>query len=304
MRRYRHAVLGGTFDHLHVGHAALLDRAFGVGRAVSIGVTTDAFVTAHPKPFPDRLEPYAIRRGRVVRWVRSRYPGRSVRVVPLADALGRSIERGVDVLVVSADTVAGGRKVNEVRRRLGRPPVRLAVVPVVLADDLQPVSSRRIRAGEVDRSGHRLGDVRVGFAVSDPRDAAAVRVAIRHAFPSGTARDRTGTPPGRAAVAPARARSLARRAAVGAELGLGVVRVAGGGWVAVERSATVELLPRKVGRGTPGSLSRAILRLLRPNLGALRPRRSAPAGRVADRRVLGSLPPPALQRKAFPLARP
>ena len=62
MRRFRLAVLGGTFDHLHIGHHALLASAFGVGDEVAIGVTTDRFVARHPKPVAGRMQPYAARR--------------------------------------------------------------------------------------------------------------------------------------------------------------------------------------------------------------------------------------------------
>jgi len=265
--RYPHAVLGGTFDHFHVGHAALLDSAFQAGYSVSVGVTTDRFVSAHPKPFSSRIQPYARRRRAVLRWVRWHYPRRTVRLVPLANPFGRSVEDGVDVLVVSADTLAGGRAVNDERRRLGRRPVPLRVVPVVLADDLGPVSSRRIRSGEIDRFGRRLAPLRVGVGVADAEDRHVVARAVRAAFPSATVvclgpamRDRrteTGT----------LARKLARRAVRSRELALGVARAAAGGWQIVERTPNVELRARSVPRGSQRVLFRALSTLLRPRLG-------------------------------------
>lgn len=265
MPRYRHAVLGGTFDHFHLGHAALLHRAFRVGRRVSIGVTTDAFLAAHPKPAGDRLQSYASRRRALGQWVKSHYPGRAVRIVPLENRFGRSIEDGVDVLVVSADTLSGGRAVNVERRRLGRRPVPLEVVPVVLADDLRPVSSRRIRSRVIDRDGRRLAPIAIGVAVSHPRDAPPARSAVRQVFRTAVLELQPGIPSRRA---PARAiggaQALARKAAEGRELGVGVTRRRGGGWVIAESSPLVRLSPRSVPPGSAATLRGAIAHLLHP----------------------------------------
>lgn len=262
MRRYGHAVLGGTFDHLHVGHAALLGTAFRVGRTVSIGLTTDSFLRAHPKPFAGRMQPYPSRRRALQRWLRRTYPGRDWRVVPLENPFGRSVEEGVGVLVVSQDTLAGGVAVNVERRRLGRKPVPLAVVPVVLADDLGPVSSRRVREGAIDRLGHRKSRIAVGLAVSDLRDRAAAAGGIRHVFPRATV---SGRPPGRSGPLAVRASlTLAVRALGGHELGVGVVRTGAASWAVSEAGPRVRLGPFRVeGRG-PAALRRGVERLLRP----------------------------------------
>lgn len=264
MPRYGHAVLGGTFDHFHVGHRALLERAFAVGRAVSIGVTTEAFLAAHGKPYPDRLQPYATRLRGVRRWIQARHPARRSRVVPLGNAFGRSVEEGVDVLVVSADTRAGGRAVNAERRRLGRRPVPLEVVPVVLADDLEPVSSRRIRAGEIDRVGRRIGAIRVGLAVSERSDLPAARAAILRAFPA--ARLRVMSPPRTLRDRPPRdaAQALARRAIGAGELGVGVARGRDGGWWAAERSPSIVIAPRRIPLGPSRALESGLVALLHP----------------------------------------
>lgn len=265
--RYGHAVLGGTFDHFHVGHAALLERAFRLGREVSVGVTTEGFIAQHPKPTAERLQPFAARRRAVERWVRARHPGRSVRVVPLADTFGRSVEEGVDVLVVSVDTRNGGRAVNAERRRLGRAPVPLEVVPVVLADDLRPVSSRRIRSGEIDRWGHRRAPIRVGVAASNVLDRSVLRSAVRAVFPRASVVTRTVPAPRRASSPSSRARALAAGAVRGCDLGVGLARSQQGGWQIVERTPAFPLAPHRLPPRPPGGLRRAIVRWLSPHLG-------------------------------------
>jgi len=264
VRRPRLAVLGGTFDHLHVGHHALLASAFRAGHEVAVGVTTDQFVAEHPKPSATRIQPYATRRAALVRWLRRNYPRRRWRVTALENPFGRSIDSEVGVLVVSSDTQKGGRAVNRERRRLGRRSVPLVVVPLVLGDDLEPVSSRRIRTGEVGPDGRRRAPLHVALSLSDRRDEAASTRAVRRAFPA--ARIRANTGPG----AFGAARNLSRGARgtdrAGPPFGLKVevVRVRPSGWVASVRSPRVRLRPRRIAGQLPRQLEQGLGALLRP----------------------------------------
>ena len=261
MARVGHAVLGGTFDRLHVGHAALLATAVRRGRRVSIGLTTAAFLRAHPKPGGPRIQPYAARRAALARWLAAHAPRGAWRIVPLADRFGRSVGPGVDLLVVSAETADGGRAVNAERRRRGLPAVPVAVVPLVLADDLEPVSSRRIRAGEIDRAGRRRAPIDVAVAARDPATVAAAARGVRRAMRSARvvalaagelgAEERTS------------ARILAVRARARAPLAIGI-EPGPGGWTVVEASRSVVLAPRRVrGRG-PAALARGVAAVVRP----------------------------------------
>lgn len=251
------AVLGGTFDRFHVGHAALLTTAFRVGRSVAIGLTTPEYLAEHPKPVGEAIQPYATRRRALQRWLARHYPRRTYRVVPLGNRFGRSVEDGVDVLVVSADTVAGARAVNAERRRRGRRPLPLVVVPIVLADDLGPVSSRRIRAGAIDRWGHRRAPIRVGLGAGASDRAAASR-GIRRAFPAATVVvDRA---PGRAS---ADARAAARAALGDRPIALGVVRRGPRQWSVAVRAPGIALAARSV----RGDLAAGVARLLTPQPG-------------------------------------
>lgn len=254
------AVLGGTFDRLHVGHAALLATALAVGHTVAVGLTTAAYLRAHPKPDGGRIQAYAVRRRALARWLRRHAPAARWRIVPLENRFGRSIEDGIDVLVVSADTAGGGAAVNRERRRLGRPRIPVVVVPLVLADDLLPVSSRRIRAGTIDRHGRRRSPLAVGLAAAPSDRAAAVR-GVRDVFPSARIRA-VPLPPGRSARA--RAVRAAERARRGHDLGVAVVRAGAGRWWFAERSAAVALSPRP---GT-GALRAGVARRLRPGRAA------------------------------------
>jgi phosphopantetheine adenylyltransferase len=234
-------VLGGTFDRLHVGHEALLATAFRAGRRVGIGLTTGRYLAGHPKPGADRIQRYAVRRRRLVAWLRARYPRARWTITPISDAFGGSIRPGVAGLVVSADTIGGGRAVNEERVRRGRRPVPVLIVPLVLADDLEPVSSRRIRSGEIDRDGRRIAPIRVRLSVQRTSDRARVVRAVRAAFP--------------------RARIVSGRSPVDLD-----VRVAPAGRDTRSvrlRAGAVALAPTRVRATTPSELSRELDGVLR-----------------------------------------
>jgi pantetheine-phosphate adenylyltransferase len=47
---------GGTFDELHVGHTALLAKAFEVGKKVIIGVSSDDFAASRGKNLNHNFE--------------------------------------------------------------------------------------------------------------------------------------------------------------------------------------------------------------------------------------------------------
>ncbi len=257
MPRFGRVVLGGTFDRLHVGHEALVRTAFRIGRTVAIGLTTDAYLAAHPKPQPTAVASAAARRRALERWLSSRYPARRWSIVPIYDRFGGAVEPGVDALVVSVETVEGGRAVNRERVRRGNGRIPLVTVPLVLGDDLEPVSSRRIRAGEIDREGHRTAPLAVGVEAAAP-DVDAVRRAIRAAFPK--VRLHRTTPTGlRAAGALARA---AERLQQERDLGIAVARRAGG-WTVALRGPHVGLVPFAIAGRTPAALERALLRSLR-----------------------------------------
>jgi len=249
VRRYRLAVLGGTFDHLHIGHHALLATAFRVGETVAIGLTTDRFIADHPKPDRGRIQPYTVRRAALSRWIRRNFPGRRARVVPLEDRFGRSVEPHVGVLVVSRETVAGGRAVNRERRRLGRRTIPLIVVPLALADDLEPVSSRRVRAGSIGTSGQRFAPIEVNLAVGDPRDLGPASRAVRRVFPQARIVETPG--PTRGPVPPAK-------------LTIRVDRTRPTGWAATERSAGVRITARRIRGHRPAELERGLIHVLRP----------------------------------------
>lgn len=144
--------VGGTFDRFHIGHQMLLRMALEIADEIYIGVTSDEM--AHGEKHD--VEPYKTRAENVIEFVRrSGFRGR-VEVVPLYDRYGNAHFDDYDAIVVSEETRQIAEEINVIRAESGLPALKIIAVPIVRADDGGPVSSSRIRRGEIDRDGHAI----------------------------------------------------------------------------------------------------------------------------------------------------
>ena len=151
LMKYRMVATGGTFDHLHRGHMALLGRSFEVGDAVVIGVTSDAFARKEGKN-PDQS--YQERVRALEAFIHKAFPGRKYIIAKLDDYFGPGIASpDVQAIVVSRETAKRVRIANAIREEKGYPPLETVVVDFIMAGDSKPISSTRIRKGEIDTEG-------------------------------------------------------------------------------------------------------------------------------------------------------
>jgi cytidyltransferase-like protein len=152
--KYRVVATGGTFDHLHLGHKALLSKSFEVGDKVVIGVTSDAFAARAGKA-PDGS--YEERVEGLEELLRTQFPGRKYVIAKLDDYFGPGIAAPeVEAIVVSEETSARVPIANALRAKKGYPPLKVILVDYVLAEDARPISSTRIRCREIDEQGRLL----------------------------------------------------------------------------------------------------------------------------------------------------
>lgn len=152
MARFRVVATGGTFDEIHAGHIALLAKAFELGDHVIIGVTSDQFVR-HKKlnhSFEERV-------ASLREIIRREFGDGDFEIAKLDSEFGPAVTTGdVGALVASAETAAKGSRLNEIRAKSGLAPVEVITVDLVKAEDGKPISSTRIRAGEIDWRGRLL----------------------------------------------------------------------------------------------------------------------------------------------------
>jgi pantetheine-phosphate adenylyltransferase len=151
---YKVVATGGTFDHLHKGHEALLAKSFEIGERVLIGVTSDAFAMKEGKS-PD--DGYSHRVKKLEDLLRRKFPGRQYVIAKLDDFFGPGIASPeVEAIVVSKETANRVPLANTLRAEKGFPPLKVVIVDFVLAQDDKPISSTRIRRHEIDEGGSIL----------------------------------------------------------------------------------------------------------------------------------------------------
>jgi len=154
--------LGGTFDLIHKGHEALLKKAFDLEGEVLIGLTSDKMASqkkgsvssfeSRKKKLEDFLEKKRLR---------------NYKIVKIEDEFGPAVNEDIDVIVVSTETKATALKINEARKERGLKPLSIHVAKTVLAEDCCPISSSRIKRGEIDEEGMMLRPIVVNVGSSN-----------------------------------------------------------------------------------------------------------------------------------------
>ena len=145
-KRYKKVAVGGTFDKFHDGHKKLLATAFDLGETVEIGVASDAF-----GGLKGDIDSCAER----MKNLKSYFSDKSnFNIMSLNDPYGTTIyEDDFDAIVVSEETEPTALKINEIRSSKGMAALDIVVISFVLAEDGHPISSTRIRCGEINRNG-------------------------------------------------------------------------------------------------------------------------------------------------------
>jgi pantetheine-phosphate adenylyltransferase len=78
-------------------------------------------------------------------------------IMPLHDAYGITLSKGcIDALVVSKETEKTAEEINKKRKAKGLEPLSIVAIDMVPAYNDEPISTTRIRCGEIDREGQML----------------------------------------------------------------------------------------------------------------------------------------------------
>lgn len=152
---YKSVFVAGTFDGLHKGHEALLHIAYKTGERVTIGLTSDVFVRKY-KPDPDSVTPYTGRNEALVSWVDAGGYSERTTVIPIDDPYEPLASMPADAIVITSDTKSRAVEINEKRVTNKLSALTLIEVAMELAQDGRPISSTRVKAGEIDAQGHMV----------------------------------------------------------------------------------------------------------------------------------------------------
>lgn len=157
--RFKRCLVGGTFDHLHIGHHLLLETALKHCDRIEVWLTDDVLASAKG----GWVQSWKERSEALEAWFEKADASQSATIHRLFDEVGPAPEReDCDAIICTPETRSGCDVINEVRRESGLAALSVMVVEHVLDPNGQVISSSRIRAGEIDREGIAWLDPRLG----------------------------------------------------------------------------------------------------------------------------------------------
>ena len=152
MKKFNLVAMGGTFDFIHKGHLTLLSEAFSRSSKVIIGLTSDKMALRKGK---NLLNDYNQRLEILVKTIEDNFPNNEFEISKLDNDFGPAVlQKEVQALVVSGETLDQGEILNRLRQQKKLPPVDVVVVPMVLAKDGIRISTSRIKNREIDDEGN------------------------------------------------------------------------------------------------------------------------------------------------------
>jgi len=127
--------LGGTFNAIHRGHAALIGAAFLIGDDIEIGLTSDALASKKQHP----VKPYAERKKELELFLVSH--GWSAKIRQITDVYGFAAEKEFEAIVVSEETLDNAYLINMRRSERGLPGLKIVTIPIIKDGKGQKLSS-------------------------------------------------------------------------------------------------------------------------------------------------------------------
>jgi cytidyltransferase-like protein len=143
-------VFAGTFDHLHEGHRHILRTAFRLGKQVDIGLTSDSMLEF--KSDKKLIQPYHERKAELEKFVADELDSERFSIFEINTTEGGADKmEGLEALIVSDEigVVQSAFDINQMRFDNGLKRFHIVVIPRVRTDDGRPISSSRIRRGEI-----------------------------------------------------------------------------------------------------------------------------------------------------------
>jgi pantetheine-phosphate adenylyltransferase len=147
---------GGTFDYIHIGHIKLLSTAFEISDHVIIGLTSDRFVKRY-KLTSNIKNNYLRRLFNLKKYISLNFKDANYTILKLEDEFGPVISSSqIQAIIVSEETLVKVKQINKIRVNNCLEPLRVIVVEIAKSSDGKPISSTRIRNGEIDEKGQIL----------------------------------------------------------------------------------------------------------------------------------------------------
>ncbi|MEM2073208.1 MAG: pantetheine-phosphate adenylyltransferase [Nitrososphaeria archaeon] len=150
---FSQAVVGGTFDYIHIGHLTLLEYAFSVSKKLIIGISSDFLVKEIGKKVEHNFQQ---RKRKLFELIKKKYGRKRYKIVRLDDRFGPALDPQTNAIIVSEETEKVANECNKIRMAMGLKSLSKIVVPIVYARDGEKISATRIRNKEIDIRGISL----------------------------------------------------------------------------------------------------------------------------------------------------
>ena len=132
-------VVGGTFDLIHEGHKALLERAFNLGR-VTIGLTSDLMAGRTKRR---KIRGFRQRKKELESFIRKEFKAKPM-IIKIEDKFGSTLKEDFDYIVVSPGTYPTALLINRRRQKRKKKPIKIAKIKFILGKDKKPLSVTKI----------------------------------------------------------------------------------------------------------------------------------------------------------------
>jgi pantetheine-phosphate adenylyltransferase len=153
MTKHDLIVCGGTFDLLHKGHKAFLKNILDQSEKVILGLTSNLYVQSFKNGF--FISDFKNRKENLEQYLDSIGSKDRISIVPIDNAYGPLLtsDNNFQAIAATPETQKTAEEINSKRKSVGLSELEIIVIPFVMAEDGKPISSSRIRNGEINRDG-------------------------------------------------------------------------------------------------------------------------------------------------------
>ena len=174
-KKHKIGLIGGTFDRFHAGHKSLIAAGLAHCENIQVWITNDELARSKDR----RIQGWSARESDLID-ATSEYSSR-ITTHQLDDKFGPSLQpTEASAIICTIETMQGCMEINSLRGKNGVFPLDIISVERVTSWDGGPISSSRIRDGNIDREG--MSWIPELFTTSDPIMTSDVEAQLKEPF--------------------------------------------------------------------------------------------------------------------------